>query len=546
MNQVRIGPKFFQNELRVYRNWAMAFWRELVQNSYDAHSSRIDIEIGESVDGVTTIVFWDNGEGMTRETLEDVYFNLGETTKTGDSVGGFGKARILNAFAQKSYKLWTKNLEVTGEGSAYDIQETDSIVKGVKLQINVYDKGVNLLAQLQDYLRKSHLPGTVVRINNQVWTEWTYKNQYARSLSFGNLYTNKSKQAGILVRVNGVHMFQPYTSAPFLVILEIDQSRSREVLQASRDGLLQEFQNELESFINDLNINKRSALKERRRKSMRFEGSGTFVTTRKDRRKIVKEVNEVRETIAGVVKTVPVSEVMEVTGIVAPTEVSTNEFPQSPAQPSFHKSSDVEEEYVEELKFNLFNMITHDETNNADKRKVIDSYSPLNWDLLGTQSNRYDYAKREWVSFRAGVDKYKLLILWKAAAEQAIESLYNVYANAPDSIAWGVGWLFSDDSEARHMNDGVHWLLFDPTNYRGLMRYKIASVDSLAELFVLALHEVAHIVASDHDENYANLLTEMMKDSMKRKSEIINHMKDSKAVADAQLNRMMEKGKVVA
>jgi hypothetical protein len=54
----------------------------------------------EDVDGHGRVRFADDGTGMTRRTLEEVFFALGRTTKDGeDSIGGFGRARIILCFA---------------------------------------------------------------------------------------------------------------------------------------------------------------------------------------------------------------------------------------------------------------------------------------------------------------------------------------------------------------------------------------------------------------------------------------------------------------
>lgn len=117
---------------RAYDDWTISIFREFFQNSIDAGSTRIDIRIAEAVpkgyDGrdpdarhVTRLVFEDNGGGMSADVLEDVYFAMGETTKGGDdSVGGFGRARQMQAFANVRYSIRTQDLLVEGDGSDYE------------------------------------------------------------------------------------------------------------------------------------------------------------------------------------------------------------------------------------------------------------------------------------------------------------------------------------------------------------------------------------------------------------------------------------------
>ena len=117
---------------RAYSDWTISIFREFFQNSTDAGAKRIDIRIGEAVPKgykggdpgakrVTRLVFEDDGGGMSSDVLENVYFALGETTKgAGDSVGGFGRARIMQAFANVRYSVRTQNLLVEGDGSYFE------------------------------------------------------------------------------------------------------------------------------------------------------------------------------------------------------------------------------------------------------------------------------------------------------------------------------------------------------------------------------------------------------------------------------------------
>lgn len=553
MSQVKIGPKFFANELRVYRDWTTAFWRENLQNSFDAKATRIDITIADgSSEDTKTVVVSDDGIGMDRPTLENVYFTLGETTKEGNSVGGFGKARILTCFAQKSYTLRTKKLFVTGEGSEYNIEDTETHVRGVRLEIEVFHKGRDLESALKDYLKFCHLEGCHVAINGQRWDTWTYKNKFERDLSFGKVYTNKSKDAGILVRVAGVQMFKPYTSAPFLVIVEIDKERSREVLQASRDGLLGEYHSELESFINELNINKQSALRSKRSKSISYKGTGTFKSRRSakpSKEQLIQRLDalfthnemempdKIREFVEGAYDT------ERAIATVTKTLAESGHLLKHPepvrSQGSLHSHGHVEEEESsEDLRFEMFDTIVVDDTNNSRVRKVIETYYPQNWDLVGT-GWRWNKTRTEKQYFRAGVEKYKLLVMWKAACEFAIRLLQDELQRGPEEIGWGVGWCFSDEALAKHRQDGdMHWLLVNPCQTDGKMRLGLSDKVSLSHMVAEACHEVAHIVYSDHDENFANLLNDLQDKAWLYKTEMMKHIQACKDAAIQELDRV--------
>ena len=110
MNQITIAPELFRNEIRNYSMPTRAFFRELFQNSIDAGARKITVDINEIETGIMKVCFADNGCGMDRETIEDVFLCLGKTTKSGaNSIGGFGKARMLICYAMDSYEIRTHN-----------------------------------------------------------------------------------------------------------------------------------------------------------------------------------------------------------------------------------------------------------------------------------------------------------------------------------------------------------------------------------------------------------------------------------------------------
>lgn len=507
---VKIGPKFFENELRVYRDWGLAFWRENLQNSVDAFASRIDIQITAINDQQVRCVIADNGCGMTKEQLESIYFVLGETTKSGiASIGGFGKARILTCFSQHSYKLETGNLLVTGCGADFSITETTEKYTGVRLTVDVNARGVNLQEKLESYLGKCFLHCHVY-VNGIRWEKWTYKNRIARELSFGTIYTNKSQYPEVLVRVNGTLMFCTSTSAPSQIILEITDSRSRQVLQSSRDGLIYPFQGELDSFISELNINKLSALKTLKNKSTVFKGIGTFSSKRKQIARTSTALNEINNTPS-------TAEALQVGTFQKPTV-----------------KSNYSSEYLEYEGLNLFDIIIEDDSSNMQVRKVIDHYNPYNWDL----GDNVTYAPAG--SYRKGIGRLKLMLCWKAACERVIEILQTVSKSVPDEIRWGVGWYFSDDYNAACKTVGnVNYLILNPCDEFGKMKYNISNHDHMCKLIGLAIHEISHIMHSDHDECFAGLMTEITNAVLASKQEILNYMKEVKNNATLALSNAL-------
>lgn len=129
--QILTVPKqfFVEERNKFYANWVEAFPREFFQNSVDAGAKTIritvDTAVGKGSFGrdphvaeVTRFVFEDDGHGMSHSVLENVFFTLGASTKRDEnaSVGGFGRARIMQAFSQDRYSIRTRDRFVEGDG----------------------------------------------------------------------------------------------------------------------------------------------------------------------------------------------------------------------------------------------------------------------------------------------------------------------------------------------------------------------------------------------------------------------------------------------
>jgi len=152
----------------------------------------------------------------------------------------------------------------------------------------------------------------------------------------------------------------------------------------------------------------------------------------------------------------------------------------------------------------LFNVYIKDETGDHKMKRIIDQYDPKNW--IHTEQ----VLKGKTREYRKGMDHLKLLMAWRICCEEAINVLmeYRGY----DSIVWTAGWLFSPYAEAmRTTVDGaVHALLLNPVTAEGKKRYSLTR-DTVLELLALAAHEVAHVSVSLHNEEYANLMTALMR-----------------------------------
>jgi hypothetical protein len=197
MQTIKISSEFFENEIRNYSHWEQAFWRELFQNAIDAGANKIDISY-EQMGTQCIVSFKDNGKGMDKNILENIFFNLGTTSKnSSNSVGGFGRARIILCFAQTDYIIRTQNYHAAGHGANYEIEEKINYFYGCKFLITIplnkfYSNFEKFEQALFDYLSLSNIKASI-NINNK---EFNYTPLIARGkkkeLSFGTAYANKS------------------------------------------------------------------------------------------------------------------------------------------------------------------------------------------------------------------------------------------------------------------------------------------------------------------------------------------------------------------
>lgn len=509
MPSIQIGPRLFDTQFKLYRHPWAAFWRELIQNAVDGNGdagcNKIDIQILNK-GNFSRVIFKDDGPGMSKNELEQKYMILGETGKDGkDTIGGFGMARILTCFAQKRYSIKSCDWMIEGCGQDWEYVNEPTDVGGFDLEIDVSRNGHDELeSHLLQYLRQCRLH-CKVSINGKMFNDWTFCRHLARELSFANVYTNKTKTPELFVRVNGVCMFTCYVTAPAQIIVEIPFCNAREVLQMSRDGLMGTFQNELASFINELNINKQSALRRKTCKSTVYEGVGTFVSHRKNKQVLLPFVEDnVIENVIG---------------------------SESPAIPAHQVGANlvVTEEVYNGL--NLFNVVIEDETENQRIKSKIDQYNPRNWDL-GEAPVRFNSNG----AYRRGTAMLRLLVIWKAACESCIALLQSHYGIAPDILSWGVGWVFSDDVGARHLKrNDTHFILLNPCNGRGNMRYSLSQKKDLIDLAFLAGHEICHVCHTDHDEDFASAYTKIAQLIGNNLGVMLKSMKMAKEMSLAQL-----------
>lgn len=490
LGRVRFATDFFKKERnQAYSDWESAFWRELFQNSVDQDVTQIQIGL-HAGDGCVVVNFADNGPGMTREVLQDVYFAIGATTKTGNQIGGMGRARVLTCFAMKSYQIRSQDYLVIGQGGEYEVKDAP-FGRGCELTIEVDDTSLDTMRdKLQSFLRESRISARVT-LNGEVVTDKAPLNgKAARTLvqndrTFAQVYVNRSASKRLIVRVNGVSMYTKSTNAKAQVVVEIEPDISRHVLTSNRDGMHWRYEEVLDRFLRELAVDTNSALRPRfaRRTTVTNGGGLKQVQIKKPQPKTPKPEANWEGT----------------------TQANTNAPTTSGAMLPLDSRDTYEEARLPKVDFSRWlaatfgNIYIYDETNNPLMHKSVAGYLPENWNIRTICPNR---------RFRSGGNFVRLLLVWKTAIEYTLEVALPIFEK--EQIKFGVGFLFADDRLAEHKTwDEGHVFSLRPVNRIGKLNYKISQRDSLKKLMVLAQHEVTHVQERWHDEDFARLRDEI-------------------------------------
>ena len=492
MQQVSLPKTFFIKERNhVYSDWRTAFWREMFQNAGDAICRNVQIST-EVIDGNLFVEFADDGHGMDEKTIREVFFALGQTTKDNeDGVGGFGRARILTCFSMDSYEFWSKHNHCKGDGAMYEINTVPDFHNGCRFRINLGNENENeMMSSLSAVLQRSQLPYKVF-VNGDQFLGWMQKQRHIKDETFGAIHVNKSRQSGgeVVVRVKGLWTFSIKTSASPQIVIEINSKRCRDILTVNRDGMHWAYQSSLQKFLEALAIDKRSALRENKRKTRLIEGTGIHTTTSKksDDILLAEEQRSAPEAPIG--------------GGIAAAVALTSAMDEI-----------VEREIIsgDQYQTNLPTIYLNDETDATDvsHRKVrrrIEEYDPTNWKFFTKKRAANDDGVE---TFRKGGSKLKLLIAWETCCREAIRAF--MAARNEANLSWMVGWMFSFDAHACHEDLGVgHALCLNPVNDDGTMRYKLRDKGDQKRLMALAKHEVAHVLCKYHDEDFSSLHTDI-------------------------------------
>ncbi len=483
---VGIGSDYFHKELRAYSNWRWAWPREICQNSIDCGANELKFDITEH-DGDTLAIAENNGPPMTKEILLQKFLSLGGTTKEGTAyVGGFGIAKIVIALAHKSYKIETGNLVVQGCGGEFELLEVEKAFHGTKTTIVMKgDEATALRAQIKRLAALTRWKGTIT-LNGEELPTHRYRGTYRRSFTWGDIYTNKNAENQLVVRINGVPMFTKHCLLNRQVIIELN-GQSSEVLQSSRDSLTYKVQDEFDIFIQELAVDRRSALTQHNIERHLWDGSSLAY------RPSVEAIKGILESVSSKETETGYAEKLE--------NGYTEVVPDSAGEGNSLKVGGMTGTVVREEKIKSSPLGYKFLIENSTGMTIPDYYLP------GYLSN---YST-------------KLVKNWAAV-------LLEIYEVFEDTSPFNVGFILDKDgTEAAYCKqDGHSYYLISPAKVVEQLYSRSRSFKNRWnftprgkwQIVVTAVHEYTHKQGfSQHDEDFASKLTDNL-------ARILHHAKD--------------------
>lgn len=465
MAQVTIGKEFFKKSKKDYCNWHSAWIREMLQNCADSGGKEIFFNF-EKIDELTIkATVTDDGCGMDTDVLVNKLFSLGSSGKDfkEGAVGGFGKAKELLYFSQHRFEIETNELFVSGEGGEYTIYPLEVKRKGTQstVWLDVDNWRNDIQRWIDETVKLVEMSGFTGRcvVNNYSVFGRSNCGESVREFNCGSLFRNLNSAVvdRVIYRVAGSPMF--YREVPKLgysLILEL-KAPSVKYLASNRDNVVYEAQSEIDPFISELTIDKRTALKRKNAQVIHYAGKRGRLRMKMRQKKLdftpQPPMNDI--TVEQKVRALRENELVAAfTKYVNRTEIKPKiDFQAALAEYDF--------------------MIYH------NKSEPL----PDKW-KLGTFCEN-----AEWVAWG-----------WSAA----VWEVFVAYGKEPD---FGFGFVFDDDALAQY---GKGFFLINPCHTDYKIKYT-RTRKSACELLINAAHEFVHYLGHNyHDEDYALCFSALM------------------------------------
>jgi len=501
---VEIPHSFFKKErAQIYGDWTMALFRELLQNSLDAGAQEVLVEVKVLGDEQAVIIFDDDGSGMTRDVLENVYFKLGETTKArdGNQVGGFGRARILTNFAMDKYEIRTNEFLVMGSGAQYEIFGDQPYRKGCRQVLwSTGPSPARLAHTALGFLGKCRLQNLRVYISG-AQVESIDRNpdvayEYIEDLTLNGMIFGTLKRrtgpgigSGLHVYVNGVYMSTRYVSgSKDCLIADIDPAFSRSALTASRDQLHPDYDAVFSRIQTKMSTERQYEGPKYTSLDTIYRGRGVF-TQRTSLEEKIHMKTRLPENGADLRDLIRKSSGLDVV-----------QKPGSPVNPfSFVKEMENSEfkagEFLPDIPICLYSP-TDEEARN------FQMFDPKTW--------KFTIKSRELIWSRDTKRAVNLYFCWRIAVEAAIK----IYAEErKENVHWMAGFssgrpVYGEMKTVYRDGDTINAVMLNPLD-DAKERFHMDNRMDRKFLMAVAKHEVAHIAYDLHNEDFAGLQTKI-------------------------------------
>jgi hypothetical protein len=485
--QVKIGPSFFKKAKNDYSDWKFGWVREILQNSIDApHARRIIIEV-ERDGSETTITVSNDGAPMGEYELTEKLLALGESGKDFQgTVGGFGLAKQLLYFCHLRYTITTGDLQVIGSGGDYELTTNPDSLDGTVSKVWMAGNEVeDFLSRFRQFIYMTQWHGTFV-VNGTEMQGVFRKGSRRREFDWATIYTNKSLVNQLVVRIHGIPMFTRHVDADGrCVVVELNRGDA-EVLQSNRDALKWSYQRQLDSFVDQLTVDKSSAFRDTAPRYLHFSGE-------KLRMKAMQAANQaMHDLIAEAYATIPAAAPVDLDEVAVAVPDGVDVVDHQPMIAAKQTAAVHEEATKQQMvATRRTSKISHEFViKNTTGMEVPTHYQPFAFSSYST----------------------KLASCW-AKCLLALHELFG------EKSGFSIGFIFDDSREAeREEGDYGTVYYINPISIvtqsnsksRSMSkRWKLTPAGKYA-ILADAVHEFCHCKIGYHDENFASELTTKM------------------------------------
>lgn len=445
-----------------YEDYNTALPREFYQNSIDAGAKNIIVKITEES---RTITVYDDGCGMSLDTLQNKLLILGGSLKGEGAVGAFGKAKEVLFFSWDKYTITTNDHLVQGCGAEYTINLNAIPFNGTECTITLPDtESFSYFASCFERVAAKMQTKTKIFING-IQVECIKKRGKAVRIieEVGTIHQLKKIDSPYMeVRINGIWMFSMYVGYEMgSLILELSGS-STDVLTSNRDGFKWEIRQKVSALVEELTTNKSSALqKNKAQVKVSIPGNGAIT-------------------------------VGEEQLVLAKTKIDEGHNLISIVEQVFRHKDELTA--IQSLRIKTAAKITEVEWDDFKKHIEFIGYEP-DFTLL------YEEGKEDGIAKFMTTKKAKLLaIMWTEIIKQ-------ILMDNKRYLRFTAGFDFNKDNEAG-ISCGEEVVIYLNPNHIKISEHRRIIMEDIKDL---AIHEIAHLKCSNHNEPFVNEMADIRK-----------------------------------